>query len=183
MPTQLILTSNVQGLGAEGDQVTVADGFARNFLLPKSMAVLVTPSELRRVESFKLLRAGRERKELEQAQELARKIGKLNSTVELQTGEKGRAFGSITNADIAGALRSCGFEIDRKAVLLTEPIKQVGIFDIPIRLHPQVNASFKLNVVSPNLPVPGATPHPETLPGQGHGKARPVKPRTSRKTS
>ncbi len=158
MPTQIILTSNVQGLGSEGDQVAVADGYARNFLLPKSMAIIASPSALRRIESLKLLRAERERKELEQAQETARKISKLNSTVELQIGENNKVFGSVTSSDIASALHSRGFEIDRKAILLDEPIKKLGTFEIPIRLHSQVIASFKLTVESPNLPVSGAKP-------------------------
>ncbi len=157
MSTQLILTANVKGLGAEGDQVMVADGYARNFLLPRSLAMAATSSAMRRVESLKLLRAERERKELEEAQELAKKISKLNSTVELQCGENGKVFGSVTNADIASALAERGFQIDRKAVLLEEPIKKLGNFEIPIRLHSQVNAQFKLTVVSPNLPAVAAT--------------------------
>ncbi len=153
MSTQLILTSNVHGLGAEGDQVVVSDGYARNFLIPQSMAMIATPSAMRRIESLKVLRTERERKELEQAQEVASKISKLNSTVELQVGESGKAFGAITSSDIANALASCGFKMDRKAVLLDEPIKKSGTFDIPIRIHSQVTATFKLTVVSPNLPI------------------------------
>jgi large subunit ribosomal protein L9 len=172
MPTQLILTSNVQGLGSEGDQVAVTDGYARNFLLPKNLATTATPAALRRVESLKLLRTERERKELEEAQELAKKISKLNSTVELQTGENGKVFGSVTSADIANALASRGFSIDKKAVLLTEPIKKTGTFDIPIRIHPQVNATFKL-IINSNLPAAGATPEP---------KAKSSKSKTSKKS-
>lgn len=149
MPTQVILTSNIQSLGSEGDLVDVSDGYARNFLLPKNMALIATPGALRRVESLKMLRAERERKDLEAAQELAKKIAKLNSTVELQAGEGGKVFGSITSADIAGALASRGFEIDKKAVLLEEPIKKAGTFEISIRLHAQVNAVFKLVVETP----------------------------------
>ncbi len=154
MPTSLVLTANVPGLGAEGDQVVVTDGYARNYLFPRNMAVPATAGAVHRIESLKLLRAERERGELEQAQELAKKISKLNSTVELQTGESGKVFGSVTRADIASALGGCGFEIDSKAVLLEEPIKKIGTFEIPIRLHPQVDATFKLTVVSPNQPAP-----------------------------
>lgn len=161
MATQLILTANVNGLGAEGDQVNVADGYARNFLLPQKMAVPADAAALRRIQSLKLLRAERERKELEQAQEVAKSISKLNSTVELQTGENNKVFGSITNADIANALVSRGFSIDRKAVLIDEPIKKIGSYNIEIRVHAQVNATFKLNVVSANLPATDAAPAPE----------------------
>lgn len=157
MPTQLILTANVQGLGSEGDRVAVADGYARNYLLPQSLAMTATAAALRQIESLKLKRAERERKELEEAQELAKKISKLHSAVELQTGEQGKAFGSITNTDIASALAGRGFQIDRKAVLLDEPIKKTGLFEIPIRLHPQVTATFKLTVSSANQPAPAET--------------------------
>ena len=157
MPTQLILTANVHGLGSEGDRVAVADGYARNYLLPQSLAMVASTGALRQIEALKLKRAERERKELEEAQELAKKISKLHSTVELQTGDQGKAFGSITSADLASALASRGFEIDRKAVLLEEPIKKTGLFEIPIRLHPQVTATFNLTVNSANQPAPAET--------------------------
>ncbi len=156
MATQVILTANVKSLGAEGDQVSVADGYARNFLLPKNQAVIASPAALRRVESLKLLRTERERKELEEAQETAKKISKLSSTVELQCGEGGKVFGSVTANDIAQALAQRGYPLERRAVQLEEPIKKLGIFEIPIRLHAQVTAQFKLTVVSPNLPAAAA---------------------------
>jgi len=176
MPTQLILTSSVQGLGAEGDRVTVADGYARNFLLPRNLAVAGTASAVRQIENLKLKRAERERKELEEAQELARKIDKLSSTVELQMGETGKVFGSVTSSDIAGALHTRGFHVDRKAVLLAEAIKKLGTFEIPIRIHPQVEATFKLTVVSANQPSSGAPLSPET-------KRKSEKPAAPRKKS
>lgn len=154
MLTRLILTANIPGLGAEGDQVTVNGGYARNFLIPRNLAVLATAAALKRVEALKLLRAERERKELEHAQELAKKIAKIQSTVELQTSEEGKLFGSVTNIDIASALASRGFEVDRKAVLLEEPIRKTGSYEIPVRLHPQVTATFKLTVASLNQPAP-----------------------------
>jgi large subunit ribosomal protein L9 len=173
MSTQIILTSNVKGLGGEGDQVAVADGYARNFLFPQNKAVPATAVAIRKIESLKLLRAERERKELEQAQELANKISKLNSTVELQAGENGKVFGSVTSIDIANALTSRGFEIDKKAVLLDEPIKKIGTFEILIRLHPQVNATFKLTTTSPNLPANTESTASDGKPKTG--KARPAR--------
>jgi len=173
MSTQIILTSNVKDLGGEGDQISVSDGYARNFLFPQKMAIPATAVAIRKIESLKLLRAERERKELEQAQELANKISKLNSTVELQTGENGKVFGSVTNIDIANALSSRGFEIDKKAVLIDEPIKKIGTFEIPIRIHPQVTATFKLTTSSPNLPTQSDASSAE---GKSKtGKARPVR--------
>jgi large subunit ribosomal protein L9 len=156
MQTQLILTSNIPGLGAEGDVVSVSGGYARNFLVPRNMAILATAAAMKRVEALKLLRAERERKELEHAQELAKKIAKIQSTVELQTSEEGKLFGSVTSADIAAALAGRGFEIDRKAVQLEEPIRRTGAYEIPIRLHAQVTATFKLTVASLNQPTPTA---------------------------
>jgi large subunit ribosomal protein L9 len=169
MATQLILTSNLPGLGSEGDQVTVADGYARNFLLPKSLALEATPAALKRVESLKLLRTERERKELEEAQELSKKISKLTSSVELAGGEKGKVFGSITSADIASGLKSRGFEVDKKAILLDEPIKKTGNFEIPIKLHPQVTATFKLTVTS-NAPAETTEESKDTKPKSFKGK-------------
>lgn len=181
MPTQIILTSNIPGLGAEGDQVAVADGYARNFLLPRQKAIVASAGALRRIESLKLQRVERERKDLEEAQELAKKIGKLNSTVELQAGEDGKVFGSVTSADIAGALESRGFKVDRKSVLLDEPIKKLGTFEIEIRLHAQVNAKFKLTIESPNMPAPEAAPSADA---KGKAPARPAtKPKSSKKTT
>ena len=168
--------THVHGLGAEGDQVAVADGYARNFLFPKNLAVIATSAALRRIESLKLLRTERERKELEQAQELAKKISKLSSTVELQTGENGKVFGSVTSSDIANALTSRGFEIDRKAIILEEPIKKLGTFDVPVRLHPQVNATFKLTITSPNQPAPSPTSSNES-------KGKTTKAKASKKKS
>lgn len=167
MLTRLILTANIPGLGAEGDQATVNGGYARNFLIPRNLAVLATAAAMKRVEALKLLRAERERKELEHAQELAKKIAKIQSTVELQTSEEGKLFGSVTNMDIASALASRGFEVDRKAVLLEEPIRKTGSYEIPIRLHAQVTATFKLTVASLNQPTPT-----EEKPSAKKGKAR-----------
>lgn len=172
MSTPIILTANVKGLGSEGDQVSVADGYARNFLFPQSMAIPATAVAVRKIESLKLKRAERERKELEEAQELSNKISKLNSTVELQAGENGKVFGAVTSLDIANALSSRGFNIDKKAVQLDEPIKKVGTFEIPIKLHSQVTATFKLTINSPNLPAASeneAEAKPKTT------KARPSK--------
>ena len=150
MSTQLILTKNVKGLGSEGDQVSVADGYARNFLLPQQLAAAATPGAMRRIESLKLLRAERERKDLEEAQELGKKISKLSSTVELQSGEGGKIFGSVSSSDIAAALAQRGFPVDKRSIQLEEAIKKLGSFEIPIQLHPQVTATFKLTVVSPH---------------------------------
>ncbi|MCC7517756.1 MAG: 50S ribosomal protein L9 [Verrucomicrobiae bacterium] len=174
MSTQLILTTNVKNLGAEGDVVSVADGYARNFLLPRQMAVVATTGAMRRVESLKLLRTERERKELEEAQELGKKIDKLSSTVELQAGEGGKVFGSVSGADIAAALAERGFQVDKRSIQLDEPIKKAGSFEIPIRLHAQVTATFKLTVAIPHAPAAEEAPAARGAKAKSE-KARPVR--------
>ncbi|MDD2710127.1 MAG: 50S ribosomal protein L9 [Verrucomicrobiae bacterium] len=172
MLTKLILTANIPTLGAEGDQVSVASGYARNYLVPKKLAVMATAAAMKRIESLKLLRAERERKELEQAQELAGKIAKFHNTVELQTAEDGKLFGSVTNADIATALASRGYEIDRRSILLENPIRKVGVYEIEIRLHQQVTTKFKLTVVSANQPTPQAAKEDDPKAKKGKGAAK-----------
>jgi large subunit ribosomal protein L9 len=178
MSTSVILTSNVQGLGGEGDRVRVADGYARNFLIPRSLALIETSSALRMIEALKLRRAERERKELEEAQELAKRISKLHATEELQIGENGKVFGSVTNHDIADALKAKGFQVDRKAILLDEPIKKIGNFEIPIRVHPQVNAMFKLTVTSP---LPPEEAEDSSRPAKKDFKAKAPRGKTTKK--
>src|SRR6266581_1117232 len=112
--TELILTENVPGLGAEADVVKVRRGYARNYLLPRGKAYEVTPAALRQLDSLKKKRAEREARELNEAEELSRKIGKARLTFTLATGESGKAFGSITAQDIVTRMKNeLGLEIDR----------------------------------------------------------------------
>lgn len=145
---QLILTENIPGLGAEADIVTVRAGYARNFLLPRKKALEVTPAALRRINALKAKRAEREAKELAEAEELARRIRKLTLTLTLETGETGKAFGSITAQDIADRLKAelGGVVIDRHKLELERPIKEHGEFEIPLKIHPEVSVSVKVVV-------------------------------------
>ncbi|MFL6584108.1 MAG: 50S ribosomal protein L9, partial [Chthoniobacterales bacterium] len=104
--TEVILTTNIPGLGAEADVVKVRSGYARNFLLPQGKAYEVTKSALRQLDTLKAKRAEREAKELNDAEELSRRIGKMRATFTLETGETGKAFGSVTAADIAKRLKN-----------------------------------------------------------------------------
>jgi large subunit ribosomal protein L9 len=147
--TEIILTENVPGLGAEADLVKVRRGYARNYLLPGGKAYEVTPASLRQLDHLKKKRAERESRELNEAEELARRINKLRLTFKLETGETGKAFGSITAHDIVTRLKNeIGQEIDRHKIHLEHPIKTTGEHEVQIKLHHDVVASFRFDVKS-----------------------------------
>lgn len=146
--TEIILTEKIASLGAEADVVKVRRGYARNFLLPLGKALEVTPATMKRINLLKAKRAEREAKEMNEAEELARKINKLKITMELETGAGGKAFGSITATDIADRLKAelgGKIEIDRHRIHLEKPIKETGPHEVQVRLHSDVVA--KLNVI------------------------------------
>ncbi len=147
--TELILTENVPGLGAEADVVKVRRGYARNYLLPRKMAYEVTPSALRQLNTLKQKRAEREARELNDAQELARRIGKAKFVFTLETGESGKAFGSVTAQDIVNRLKNeVGVDVDRHKISLERPIKDTGEHDVAIKLHHDVTAQLVFQVKS-----------------------------------
>jgi large subunit ribosomal protein L9 len=151
--TELILTENVPGLGAEADLVKVRRGYARNYLLPHGKAYEVTPAALRQIENLKKKRAEREGRELNEAEELARRIGKFHITFTLATGETGKAFGSVTAQDIANRIKNeLGIEVDRHKIVLDRPIKDTGEHVVPIKLHHDVTAQFNFIVKSAEAP-------------------------------
>jgi large subunit ribosomal protein L9 len=143
----VILTQKIEKLGAESDIVRVRAGYARNFLIPSGKALEKTNTNLTRLNRLKAKRAEREAAELNDAQEVARKINKVKLNFELETGEAGKAFGSITTSDIAAKLREeIGKEIDRHAIQLEKAIKSTGSFDVEIKLHHDVTAKLVVNV-------------------------------------
>lgn len=146
MPTtEVILTEKIASLGAEADVVKVKRGYARNFLVPSGKALEVNPATLRRINQLKAKRAEREATELNEAEELARRINKLKLTLTLETGATGKAFGSVTAKDLADKLNAeLGVEIDRHRIELERPIKDSGEHEVIIKLHHDVTA--KLNV-------------------------------------
>ena len=155
MPTtEVILTEKIHNLGAEADIVKVKVGYARNFLIPNGKALEITPAALRRINILKAKRAEREAQELNEAQDLARKINKVKLDLELETGETGKAFGSITAADIAEKLKGSlgGLEIDRHRIHLERPIKDTGKHEIEIKLHHDVTAKLEVNVAAKGAP-------------------------------
>lgn len=153
--TEIILTENIPGLGAEADVVKVRRGFARNFLLPQGKAYEVTKATLRKLDMLKAKRAEREARELNEAEETARRIGKSRMVFTLETGEGGKAFGSVTANDIATRMKNeLGVELDRHRIVLEHPIKSTGEHEISIKLHQDVSATFKFTVKSAHEPKP-----------------------------
>ena len=153
--TELILTENVPGLGAEADVVKVRRGYARNYLLPRGMAYEVTPGALRQLDALKQKRAEREARELNEAEELARRIGKIRLVFTLETGETGKAFGSVTAQDIVNRLKNeLGADIDRHKIVLDRPIKDTGEHEVAIKVHHDVTAQLIFQVKSAEEPKP-----------------------------
>jgi large subunit ribosomal protein L9 len=145
--TEIILTENVPGLGAEADVVKVRRGYARNYLLPHGKAYEVTPATMRELDNLKKKRAEREARELNDAEEIARRIGKAKLVFTLETGETGKAFGSITAQDIMSRLKNeVGVELDRHKIVLDRPIKDTGEHEVTIKLHHDVTAQLNFLV-------------------------------------
>lgn len=144
--TEIILCEKIDGLGAEADVVKVKAGYARNFLIPQGKAFEATKGNLRQREALSAARVQREADELALATKLANKINKARPKFTLETGQGGKAFGSITSMDIHQKLADVGIKIDRHAINLKKPIKTAGKTDIEIRLHADVEASLRVTV-------------------------------------
>ncbi len=153
--TEILLTKPVENLGGEGDQVKVRAGYARNYLLPRKMAVPVTSANRKQIEALRKAREIRERHELEGAQELAKKIAGTRIAIAVKTGEGGRMFGSVTSADLQSRLAENGIEVERKRIGLYNPIKTIGRHTTRIKLHPEVAIDFEFDIVSENAIVEG----------------------------
>jgi large subunit ribosomal protein L9 len=152
--TEVILKENIPGLGAEADVVKVRRGFARNFLVPQGKAYEVTGANLKRLNLLKAKRAEREARELNEAEELARKINKVKLDFTLETGETGKAFGSVTAKDIEDKLLAeAEIQVDRHRIRLERPIKESGAIEVPIHLHADVTATLKIEVKA-HTPAP-----------------------------
>jgi len=154
--SEVLLVKPVEGLGGEGDQVKVRSGYARNFLLPRELAVPVTTANRKQVEALKKRRAEREATELNGAQELAKKLEKASLAFAVTTGEGGKLFGSVTAADLHDKLVAAGFTIDRKRILLHTPVKTLGKHTVKLKLHADVTVELPFDVVSENPIEPTA---------------------------
>lgn len=144
---KIILKENVERLGRMGELLNVADGYARNYLLPMNLAALATARNVKTLEHEKKVIADRIRKERLSAEGIAKGIGALSLVIPVQVGEEDKLFGSVTSKDIAEAIISQGVEVDKKSILLEKPIKELGIFYVPIKLHHDVSAQIKIEVV------------------------------------
>ena len=148
MSTKVILTASVENLGAEGDQVNVAEGYARNFLMPRGLAMPATAGNVKRVEGLRKKRDAQQAEQLKAAQEMAAKLVKQSFTISTPAGADEKLYGSVTVADIAEALKKEGLTVDRKKIALEHPIRTTGVFDVDVKLHPEVSTKVKIWVVA-----------------------------------
>jgi large subunit ribosomal protein L9 len=154
---EVLLVKPVEGLGGEGDQVKVRAGFARNFLLPRKIAMPLNGANRKQVDALKKQRAEREQAELSGAQDVARKLEKTSLAFAVKTGEGGRMFGAITAQDIHDKLAASGIELDKRKIHLFTPVKTLGKHTVKVKLHTDVAVELPFDVVSENPIEPAAT--------------------------
>ena len=145
---EVILKEDVANLGHRGDVVKVADGYGRNFLLPRKLALQATLANKAVIEQMKVSAARRFATEKAQAEEMVTKLEPIVLNFTRKTGENGQLFGSVTSADIAGGLAAKGFEVDRRKIQLADPLKSLGEYTVAIKLHREVTAHVKVQVVA-----------------------------------
>jgi large subunit ribosomal protein L9 len=144
---EVILKEPVDHLGGRGDVVKVADGYARNFLLPRKLALAVTPGNKRQIDAEKKRAAAREAEDRAASDALASRLAQAEVVVARRVGEKDTLYGSVTSSDVADALGRLGFDLDKRKIQLEEPLKALGEFFVPVRLHREVTAQVKVLVV------------------------------------
>lgn len=144
---EVILRESIHALGKAGDIVKVANGYARNFLLPKGKALPANRKNLMQMERQRSAIVARAAKEREEFNALAIQLGKLELEMAVRAGEEDRLYGSVTSMDIAKAIEAKGYTVDRRKIHLVEPIKSLGTFEVPVRLSPDVSATVKVDVV------------------------------------
>jgi large subunit ribosomal protein L9 len=144
---RVILRKEVANLGDAGDIVKVKPGYGRNFLIPRGLAIPATEGSVRQVDHQKKVADAIRRKNLSGAKELKDKLEGTAVSIRRETGEDDRLFGAVTNRDISDALQAEGIEVDRRAIVLDEPIKSIGLFTVPVRLHRDVTANVRVYVI------------------------------------
>jgi large subunit ribosomal protein L9 len=144
---KVILKDDIKNLGACGSVIEVKSGYARNFLIPRNLAVAATPGNLKSIDEIKKQKSFQENKRKREAEKFKDKLEKISITANVQVGEEDKVFGSVTSSNIASLLKNEGFEIDRRMVHLDEPIKALGVYTVPIRLEKDIIANVKLWVV------------------------------------
>lgn len=160
---EIILKEEVESLGHRGDVVKVADGYGRNYLLPRKLAIQATETNKAVIEQMKQSAIRKSAKEKVEAETVATNLNIVVLSFERKAGGEGQLFGSVTSADIAQALEAQGFTVERRRIHLDEPLKVVGEYHVPVRLHREVTAHVQVNVKSDQPdPVPAPEPEPET---------------------
>lgn len=147
MSVQLILIEDVADLGKIGDQVSVAEGYARNYLIPKKKAEAITAGALKRIEAKKLLLQKEHEERVAVAKAMADKIAKLVVDIEVAAGENDKLYGSVSAAQIAEKLAEQGIELEKGVIALDEPLRELGSFDVPVKLHAEVSTNVKVKIV------------------------------------
>jgi large subunit ribosomal protein L9 len=145
---KLILTQEVTGLGAPGDVVEVKDGYGRNYLVPRGLAIVWTRGGEKTIESIKKARDSRAVRDADHAAEIKAKLEGSTFQVKVRAGEGGRLFGAVTTADIASAIVDAGAQVDKRTIVVANPIKSLGAHTVKVKLHDDVEAQVNLNVVS-----------------------------------
>ncbi len=145
---RIILRQDIENLGEMGDVVDVKPGYARNYLLPQGFAYEATPANLKRHEEERTHMVRRSLRDRERAEKTAQSLEGISITLKAKAGEEGRLFGSVTSSDIAAGLAGQGFEVDRHIIRLEEPIKQLGVYKVPIRLHAEVQPEVSVWVIA-----------------------------------
>jgi len=141
------LNQDIERLGKAGQIVKVKDGFARNFLIPNGLAVSLTPENLKKLEQEKKKKTLHLEKLKKRAEDLSQKLSSLSLTIPALTYEEDQLYGSLTAVDLAAALKEEGLEIDKNSIVLDEPLKSLGIYEVPIKLHPEVSCKIKVWIV------------------------------------
>jgi large subunit ribosomal protein L9 len=149
---KVFLKEDVQNLGRMGDVVSVADGYARNYLLPRNFAVEANEKNIREFEHHKRMISEKAAKVRLAHASVAEKLSAVTLTIRAKAGEEEKLFGSVTNMDISEALKAEGFEVDKKKILLEEPIKRLGEYTVEIKIHPEISARVKVQVIQDSEP-------------------------------
>jgi large subunit ribosomal protein L9 len=157
---EVILRDHVDNLGRRGEIVKVADGYARNYLLPRKLALLATEGNKKQVERERAKFEAREAEERKVVDALAARLAAVEIVIARRVGETDALYGSVTTSDIAEALTAKGFDVDRRKIQLAEPIKKVGDVNVPVKLHRDVTATIKVQVVAENAPAAAAPAAP-----------------------
>lgn len=146
---KVILKQDVKGLGKKEQMVEASDGYARNYLLPRGLAVEASPTNVNIMKTRKEAEAHKKDREIAQAKELAKKIKDMTLTLKVKAGDNGKLFGSITGKDVAEAMKSQQkLEIDKKKLVMPDSIKSVGTFEVEVKLYPEINSKFTVKIES-----------------------------------